>query len=282
MENASRAFLDAVRKSLRQIRTAIGATTVDPNLLTAAERLQYEGYLRREETNTAVLALAKDGVPIKEIVRRSGHSRGLVRRIMRGERTDVFRVRQSSLEAWLPWLDAQWDAGARNVTGLWRRLKERGYRGSLRVVGEWATRRRRAEKADAGSLRRIPSARTVARLMTTARDHLSKSETVTIAAIEAGVPSLVEARQFILDFQAMIRAKAVNDLTDWLARAGESLVASLARGIMNDEAAVRAAFTQPWSNGQTGVQITKLKLVKRQMYGRAKIDLLEARLIGAA
>jgi len=48
MENASRAFLDAVRKSMRQIRTAIGATTINPDLLTAAERLQYEGYFRRE------------------------------------------------------------------------------------------------------------------------------------------------------------------------------------------------------------------------------------------
>ena len=59
MENASRAFLDAVRKSMRQIRSAVGATTIDPQLLTAAERLQYEGYLRREETNAAILALSK-------------------------------------------------------------------------------------------------------------------------------------------------------------------------------------------------------------------------------
>jgi transposase len=44
---------------------------------------------------------------------------------------------------------------------------------------------------------------------------------------------------------------------------------------------VHAALVQPWSNGQTEGQITKLKLVKRQMYGRAKIDLLQARLIGA-
>lgn len=48
MENASRAFLDAVRKSMRQVRIAIGTATVNPKLLTAAERLQYEGYLRRE------------------------------------------------------------------------------------------------------------------------------------------------------------------------------------------------------------------------------------------
>ena len=40
----------------------IGAATINPDLLTAAERLQYEGYLRREETNTSILALAKNGV----------------------------------------------------------------------------------------------------------------------------------------------------------------------------------------------------------------------------
>ena len=67
----------------------------------------------------------------------------------------------------------------------------------MRVVTEWATRRRRAETPDAQSLQRVPSARTIARLMTTGRDTLSKSETVTIAAIEHGVPPLVEAREVI-------------------------------------------------------------------------------------
>jgi hypothetical protein len=47
MENASHAFLEAVRKSMRQIRVAIGAAKIDPDLLTAAKTIQYEGYLRR-------------------------------------------------------------------------------------------------------------------------------------------------------------------------------------------------------------------------------------------
>jgi transposase len=281
MENASRAFLDAVRKSMRQIRTAIGATTVNPALLTSAERIQYEGYLRREESNAAILALSKQGLPIKQIVRQTGHSRGLVRQVVRGERNDVFRVRQSSLESHLPWLDAQWAAGNRNAAALWRRLRELGFRGSLRVVTEWATRRRRAEKVDAQSLTRIPSARTIARLSTTGRDSLSKAETVLIAAIEENVPTLVEAREAVAAFHAMIRGKAVGDLAAWIDRASKSLVASFANGVAKDEAAVRAAIILPWSNGQTEGQITKLKLVKRQMYGRGKIDLLQARLIGA-
>jgi transposase len=281
MENASGAFLSAVRRSMRPIRVAIGATTINPELLTCAERLQYEGYLRREETNAAIVALAKDGAAIKQIVRKTGHSRQLVRQVLRGDRGDVFRVRQSSLDAYLASLDTHWTSGCRNSAELWRRLKSEGFRGSLRVVAEWATRRRRGEKASDQQLQKVPSARTIARLMTTARDHVSKADSITIAAIEAGVPTLVDARTLTDRFHAMIRKRTESDLVPWIAAASQSLIASFASGITKDIATVHAALVQPWSNGQTEGQITKLKLVKRQMYGRAKIDLLQARLIGA-
>lgn len=267
---------------MRQIRGVIGATRIDPALLTAAEHIQYQGHLRREEMNAAILALAKEGASIKEIVRRSGRSRGLVRQVLRGQQSDIFRVRQSSLEAHLPWLDGQWVDGSHNATDLWRRLKVRGFRGSLRVVGEWATRRRRAERANVENLRRVPSAKTIARLMTTSRDNLAKAEAVTIAAIESSVLPLVEAREIVAAFHAMIRRKAATELVPWIERAKASLVASFANGVSKDHAAVQAAVELSWSNGQTEGHITKLKLVKRQMYGRAKIDLLQARLIGAA
>jgi transposase len=224
MENASRAFLDAVRKSMRQIRTVIGSTTIDPKLLTAAERLQYEGYFRREETNAAILALSTNGIPIKQIVRQTGRSRKLVRQVIRGERTDVLRTRQSSLDPHLPWLDDQWASGCRNGAELWRRLKARGFRGSLRVISEWATRRRRAERADTQNLRRTPSARIIVRLMTVSRDLLTKAETVTVAAIEAGVPPLVEAREIIAEFHLTIRRKTEAGLIPWIERARASLV----------------------------------------------------------
>ncbi len=92
---------------------------------------------------------------------------------------------------------------------------------------------------------------------------------------------LIKARDIIADFHHMIRRKAENELQPWIDRARESLVASFGNGVAKDIQAVRAAIVSPWSNGQTEGQITKLKLVKRQMYGRGKLDLLQARLIGA-
>lgn len=144
-KNASSAFLDAVRKSKRAIRSAIGSTTITSELLTSAEKLRYESYLRREDTNMAMVALARDGVSIKQIVRRLGHSRNLIRQTLRGGRTDVFQTRQRSLDAYYLFLEDQWSSGCRNGAELWRRLQAQGFRGSLRSVGEWTTRRRRSE-----------------------------------------------------------------------------------------------------------------------------------------
>ena len=110
------------------------------------------------------------------------------------------------------------------------------------MVSEWATRRRRAERASDQQLHKVPSARTIARLMTTARDHLSKADTITIAAIEAGVPMLVEARGLTDRFHAMIRKKAASDLEAWITDASTSLIASFASGITRDRRAVGAAI----------------------------------------
>ncbi|WP_125656682.1 transposase [Sphingomonas sp. 2R-10] len=90
---------------------------------------------------------------------------------------------------------------------------------------------------------------------------------MTVAAVEAGVPPLVEARTVVEGFHEMIRRKTEGDIVPWIERGRGSLVASSANGIARDVAAVRVAIVTSWSNGQTEGQIIKLKLVKRQMYG---------------
>ena len=76
-------------------------------LLTYAEKLQYEAYLRRQETNKAIKELSKKGTSIRQIVLQTGHSRKVVRDVLRGQRFDVIRTRPSSLDSWLPWLNTR-------------------------------------------------------------------------------------------------------------------------------------------------------------------------------
>ena len=259
-----------------------GSEAIDPGLLTGAERLLHEGFLRRQQTNSSVRRMAGDSLPIKQIVRMTGLCRNLVRQILRGEREDAFRLRQSSLEPWLPWPTREWESGCRNGAELWHRLRAKGFGGSLRVVGEWATRLRRAEASAYSTPGRCPSARRIARMMTTARDHLSRFDAVTVARIEAAVPDLAAACALTGRFANMVRNGEHVNLEEWLSEAGGSLFASLARGLNADKHAVLAALREPWSNGQTEGQINKLKALKRQMYGRANFDLLRARLLAAA
>lgn len=281
MENSSCAFLDAVGKSIRQIRQAVGSDVIGPKLLTYAERLQYEGscvgrrrmrrsanYQRREPLFARLSA--------KPVIAESSFAMFCAVSASTCSGHDP-----SSLDSWLPWLNGRWEEGARNALALWREMRTDGFAGQSGVVSQWAQRRRLVERANQSGLARTPSARIVARLMTTARDDLAKTEAILVAAIEVHVPELVVARTTIGDFQSMIRSKAATKLDGWLEAAKTSLVGSFAGGAEKDIAAVRNAIVSPWSNGQTEGQITRLKLIKRQMYGRAKLDLLQARLIGA-
>ena len=283
MENASAAFLNAVRRSMHAIRKAVGAGVVDPASLSAAERRQHSGWVHRQADNAVILALADQGVAIKEIMRRTDKSRGLIRQVVRGARTDMFRSRMSSLDPFLTKLEAAWTGGCQNGAALWRMMKVVGFTGGLRVVTEWATRKRREEGTATQDTRpnKVPSARRIARMMTTDRDKMSKTAARTIAMIGDAVPDLTMARDLLDRFHRLIQHRKEPNLDSWIADAKPGLMASFASGIVQDLVAVKAALTEPWSNGQTEGQNTKLKLVKRQMYGRASLDLLRARLLGA-
>ena len=283
MENASAGFLTAVQRSMGAIRKAVGAGAVDAEALSAAERRQHEGWLRREAENADILALSGQGVAIKEIMRRTTKSRGLVRQVVRGARTDIFRSRMSSLDRFLPHLEAAWAAGTRNGAALWRAMRAEGFKGSLRVVTEWTTRKRKDEGTATPDQQpgKVPSARRIASMMTTERDRLSHAVARTMAIVGTAMPHLTAARDLLDQFHRMIQHRRDQGFDAWLAEAKSGLMSAFASGIQQDYAAVKAALTEPWSNGQTEGQNTKLKLVKRQMYGRAKLDLLRARLLGA-
>jgi transposase len=147
------------------------------------------------------------------------------------------------------------------------------------VVTEWATRWRHSEATGPELTRKTPSARRLSRLLTTRRKHLSKADAVTVATIQTAMPALATARNLLDRFHRMLRGRDMEALAAWIAETESSLLQAFGRGIKADFAAVKAALSKPWSNGQTEGQITKLKLVERQMYGRPGLDLLRDRLI---
>lgn len=98
-------------------------------------------------------------------------------------------------------------------------------------------------------------------------------------------PEVRRAQELALGFVEVVKERRVDGLRQWLIEAGRSGVTefrSFANGITSDFQAVRAALEHEWSQGQVEGQVHRLKLIKRMMYGRAKLDLLRARLLHAA
>ncbi len=90
--------------------------------------------------------------------------------------------------------------------------------------------------------------------------------------------------ELVQSFRRLLAARKVGGLDEWIKQA-EAAVGNPFKGFINgirrDYEAVKKAFTSPWSNGQTEGQVNKLKYIKRQMFGRAKFDLLKARILNA-
>jgi len=258
--------------------------------MTGAERRQWERWRRGRQGYEQVVRLHREGTSIKAIARRLRIGRNTVRRWLRGAAPEPHRAapephrpRRSSLDPHRAVLERRWAEGCRNGAQLWRELRVAGFRGGLRVVTEWATRQRLAPlPGRPASGFAAPPSRRVARLLTADPQALDAAERGYLDRLLAASPPLALARDLVLRFAAMVRERKAGVLERWLMEADGSELSSFATGLRRDEAAVRAALELPWSNGQTEGQITRLELIRRQMYGRAKHDLLRARVLHAA
>jgi transposase len=261
--------------------------------MTQAQRLGWQRWQRRVRVQAEAMRLHQQGLPIRHIARGLALSRNLVRRWLRGEQPEPHRPRMHSLDPWRGLLERRWAGGCRNGAQLWRELRAAGFTGGLRAVTEWATRQRLAAPAtESGAATtavatRAPRlaahpARRVARMLTADLPSLAEPERAYIERLLALSPALATVRDLARRFGALVRSRTDEALGPWLTEAAGSELSSFAAGLRQDEAAVRAALTLPWSSGQIEGQVTRLKLVKRQGYGRAKLDLLRARLLPAA
>jgi transposase len=113
-------------------------------------------------------------------------------------------------------------------------------------------------------------------------DDLGEKQQTVLAIIRAASPMLDTVYVAVQAFAMMVRERRVERLTDWvegLRHSEERELRGFAEGLLEDYAAVRARLTRPESNGPTEGQINRLKLVKRSMYGRGKVDLLRRRVV---
>jgi transposase len=130
----------------------------------------------------------------------------------------------------------------------------------------------------------LPSAREAA-WMLLRPGELTDEQKKTAELLRRLSPEVGRALELALSFIEIIKERRAEGLRGWLIEAQRSEVAefvSFANELTADLQAVKAALEYEWSNGQTEGQVHRLKLVKRQMYGRGKLDLLRARVLYAA
>jgi transposase len=114
--------------------------------------------------------------------------------------------------------------------------------------------------------------------------ELTTDQQAFLTAFAHRCPAAARVQNLVQEFHPLLRQRRAEALDPWLqdARdAGIPELTSFVRGVARDKDAVVAACSQAWSNGQVEGQATRLKTLKRQMYGRAKFDLLRVRVLAA-
>lgn len=177
----------------------------------------------------------------------------------------------------------RWEEGCHNASQIWREITQMGYSGKLRIVLEWATKRRRSHNSSKSRKAPAPlSPRRASWLFVKHEDELTEDERQFIERMRQTDEKVAEAYALGQRFVNMIQERQSKSLSPWLEDATNSGIDALkqfAKGIMQDLDAVTNALLLPWSNGQTEGQVNRLKLIKRKMYGRANFDLLRKRVI---
>jgi transposase len=237
---------------------------------------------RRDRCETA-LRFHGEGMPTKEIARRIGASRNAVRRWVRAGRFMPYRRAPgpSRLDRHLPFVETRWQEGERSATVLHRELRAQGFTGGYDIVRRWVGRQRSGAPVRPASAR-IPSTRRITRWLTGDPATLLPEDRAFTDALCVAAPKLRQAVENVRAFADLLRKGDPAGLTPWLEAAGTTDLGGFVTGLRQDEAAVRAAIVEPWSNGPVEGQVNRLKLIKRSMYGRAKFDLLRQRVLHTA
>jgi transposase len=167
-----------------------------------------------------------------------------------------------------------------------REIKEQGYTGSERTVYRYLEILKQAEVKPSANLHRLHKFAATTAVWLFVRDPktLDEIEQEDLAAFCQVSTTLKRAYDLIQEFLKMVHKKEGEHLDAWLEKITQSGIAELqsfAHGVCLDKEAVRAGLTWPFNNGMVEGHVTKLKLIKRTMYGRAGFPLLRQRVLHA-
>ncbi|MBA3390774.1 MAG: ISL3 family transposase [Rubrobacter sp.] len=238
------------------------------------------------------------GASVKDIAEWVGTSQSTVyrfRELAEPPPRPGYKRRASVLDPYLPYLLGRWNEGCRSAKRLHQEIREMGYRHSVDTVNRLLSSFRHTEgqgkklplapRAKRGSMAgATPTAKNVAALFMRREEMLSEEQKEYLQRLCASDRALADARRLTQDFAGMVRNVEGDKLDGWLAEAKASeahAMKKFAVSLEKDLSAVRAGLTERWSNGPVEGLVNKLKLVKRQGYGRAGFGLLRARVLAA-
>ncbi|HEV2662601.1 MAG TPA: ISL3 family transposase [Ktedonobacteraceae bacterium] len=260
-----------------------------PNIPAHVQRVQQARRDERSARYQQAIELSHQGKSSKEIAGRLGVAERTIRRwFALGTNTETKRRRRrpGSFEIYAQYVLSRWKAGERNGLTIYREIKEQGYTGSARTVYRYLEPLKQAEGRASVDVHRLQkfSANTAIWLFVRPPERLDEIEQEDLAAFLQASPSLKRAYVLIQDFLTMVHQREGFRLDAWLEQVEASDLTELhqfAHGIELDKEAVQAGLTWPINNGVVEGNVTKLKLIKRQMYGKAGFPLLRKRVLHA-
>lgn len=198
------------------------------------------------------------------------------------------------LTTFKPYLLKRWNEGCHNATQLFREIQQQGFAGETTIVRKYVQQLRQAsglpprvrsqhsETLDSDPIKPSPSLRSLTWFILKREENRVEDEEKLLAQISSEQAKITTTIGLARDFAAIIRQQKSDELDPWLEKASKSGYRTwhnFAASLKQDHHAVQAALLYPWSNGPTEGHINRLKCIKRQMYGRAKEDLLRKRVL---
>lgn len=241
---------------------------------------------RRKERIEVVQQLHQQGWMQKRIAAHLNIHRKTVHRYLQNPEPKTKRYRPGQLlNPFKVYLVQRWNEGCHNATKLFREIETQGYGGGVSVVRDFVGQLRQISQTTVSneiSVQQPPSLRQLTWFVLKRPEKRDDEDEQLLAEISSDSPKLTTSIHLARELAAIIRRQDADELDPWLEKAQKSGYRSwrnFATNIRQDYDAVHSAILLPWSNGPTEGHINRLKCWKRQMYGRAKDDLLRKRIL---